>query len=407
MKKRIVSLLMALVMALSLLPTGAFATGGVITPTEPNAVAQTQNSGADDVNNNIDDTVQWKNFRNSDVNMAITNVQTPKSAETTVLKWAKKLGTSWEESPSVPIIVGDSLIVMSGTTLYKLSLADGTIQQQATMAAAADWGYTPLTYAAGLIICPLGGGIVQAFDAKTLTSVWVYKDEKGGQAVTPITYDVTGDTGLIYTGFWNGEENEANYVCLTVTDDDSSKTNKSKTAKWTKTVKGGFYWAGSVVVGDYVIFGSDDGASGSTGTSTLYALNKTTGAAGSSLPLTDKGDQRSSIAYANNRVYFTTKSGYLCSAAFNSSTGKLSDLKSKQISTQSTGTPVVYGNYVYVCGGSGVVSGSGGAGNFFVAKADTLEVVPCRAEGLSAVFPAALHRVQQRGIPLLLLHLQW
>ena len=375
MKKRIVSLLMALVMALSLLPTGAFATGGVITPTEPNAVAQTQNSGADDVNNNIDDTVQWKNFRNSDVNMAITDVQTPKSAETTVLKWAKKLGTSWEESPSVPIIVGDSLIVMSGTTLYKLSLADGTIQQQATMAAAADWGYTPLTYAAGLIICPLGGGIVQAFDAKTLTSVWVYKDEKGGQAVTPITYDVTGDTGLIYTGFWNGEEKEANYVCLTVTDDDSSKTNESKTAKWTKTVRGGFYWAGSVVVGDYVIFGSDDGASGSTGTSTLYALNKTTGAAGSSLPLTGIGDQRSSIAYANNRVYFTTKSGYLCSAAFNSSIGELSDLKSKQISTQSTGTPVVYGDYVYVCGGSGVVSGSGGAGNFFVAKADTLEVV--------------------------------
>ena len=314
----------------------------------------------------------WKNFRNSDVNMAITSARTPKTPETTVLKWAAKLGSGWSAAPSVQIIVDNSLIVMSGTSLYKLNLSDGSIEKQATMVNSPSFGYTPPTYAEGMIFCPLGNGPVQAFNAETLESLWVYQDPAKGQALSPITYS----DGYLYTGFWNSETKDANYICLSVTDEYPSQENESKHATWTKSVPGGFYWAGSVVVGDVLVVGTDDGAGGTSGTSRLYALNKKNGSEISHLDLTGLGDQRSSIAYSDGRVYFTTKGGYLCSAAI-SSGGTLSELKSANMGAQSTSTPIVYQGKVYVCAGSGVVDETigKGAGHFIVADAATLKTI--------------------------------
>lgn len=293
----------------------------------------------------------WKNFRNSDVNMGITDKQTPISADTAVLKWSTKTGSGWADAPSVPIIVGNHLIVMSNTSLRRIDLTTGALDNTTVGTLTTNNKYTtiPPIYADGLIICQLNNGTIQAFDATTLQSVWVYTDPAGGQSLSPITYS----NGYIYTGFWNAETKNANYVCLSLTDEDSTKTNEAKYATWSKTVTGGFYWAGSVVVGNALIVGSDDGApEGINGTSHLYALDKTTGKEISKLPLTGLGDQRSSIAYddATGRVYFTTKSGHLCSAAV-AADGKLSDLKQIQLSTHSTSTPIIYDGYVYVCGG--------------------------------------------------------
>lgn len=346
MKKRIISLALALLMLLSLVPT---------------AMAVTEDISAD-----------WHNFRNSHVNMGLSSAKTPGGSATAVLKWAKKLGSGWSANPSVQIIVDNALVVMCGNkNLYKLDLQTGEILQEAVMTAAPNFGYTPATYADGLIFCPLSGGIIQAFDAKTLESVWIYKDAKGGQSLSPITYA----DGCVYTGFWNGENKDANYVCVQVSDG---------SLVWNKTVTGGFYWAGSVVLGDTLIVGTDDGASGYSGDSHLLSLNKDTGAVISDLTLAGCGDQRSSIAYseAKGRVYFTAKNGYLCSAAVNTENGELSDLKTSKQASQCTSTPVVYGNQVYFSCGSGVVVGSGGSGNFVVADADTLEqhyVVPLKA----------------------------
>ena len=313
----------------------------------------------------------WKNFRNSDFNMAITSARTPKAPETTALKWTAKLGSGYTAAPSVQIIVDNSLIVMSGKNLYKLDLAKGETKATATMVNSPSYGYTPPTYAKGMIFCPLNGGIIQAFDAKTLESLWVYRDPGKGQALSPITYS----DGYIYTGFWNNETKSDSYVCLSVTDEDPNETTETKYATWTKSVPGGFYWAGSVVVDDVLVVGTDDGAGGTTGTSRLYALNKKNGSEINHLDLTGLGDQRSSIAYSAGRVYFTTKGGYLCSAAVSSSDGKLSDLKWKKVSDQSTSTPIVYKDYVYFCAGSGVIEGASGSGYFVVADANTLEIV--------------------------------
>lgn len=297
-------------------------------------------------------TSDWYNFRNSDVNMAITTAKTPKSAKETVEKWAVSMGTGWTDAPSVQIIVDDCLVVMSNKTIKKLSLKDGSLVKEGTMDGQSAYTYVSPTYADGMIYCALSGGKVQAFDAETLESKWIYEDKLGGQDQSPITYH----DGYVYTGFYVGEEKAANYVCL------NAKTGEKV---WTKENIGGFYWAGAVVVGDALIVGGADGQKGYNGEAPVYALNRLTGEEISKLSA--PGDVNSSMAYADGRVYFVTKQGKLCSASVDSKTGVLSDLKEKEFSSKGgTSTPVVYKGYVYF---------GADDSTFKVAKADSLEVV--------------------------------
>ncbi len=318
---------------------------------------------------------QWKNFRNSDVNMGITSAETPVNAEYTALLWNKKLGSGWSAAPSVQIIADDALVVMTGQKkIYKLDLETGDVLCENDMEQAPSYGYTPPIYAEGLIICPLGNGTIQAFDAKTLESVWVYRDNiRQEQALSPITYS----DGYIYTGFWTKEAGDAHFVCISVTDEDPEATNEEKTAVWKHRQLGGFYWAGSVVVGDYVLVGTDDGTNESGGTSYIYSFNKYTGEAVSKTALVGAEDQRSSLAYdeATGRIYFTTKAGYLFRADVDAKTGKVSNLKSNKCveNAQSTSTPVVYKGIVYFGVGAGFSGGD--ACRFVAADADSLEMV--------------------------------
>lgn len=314
----------------------------------------------------------WDNFRGSDNNMGITDAMTPSVKEDTTLLWNRKLGSGWMDAPSVQIIADNALIVMVGSKIYKLDLKTGETLKEGTMAGSPSYSYTPPTYAEGMIFVPLGNGTIQAFNAKTLESLWVYKDKLGGQALSPITYS----NGYIYTGFWNSETKDAHYVCLSVTDENVKKTDEAKNATWVHTQAGGYYWAGSVAVGSYIIVGSDDGVgSGSSGDSVLTVYDQETGKIVSQLKLEGAGDQRSSIAYDKDsgRIYFTTKGGYLCSAEVNAETGKLSNLKKVNYNAQSTSTPVVYKGKVYFATGSGITS-TGSSGNVVVADADTLKM---------------------------------
>lgn len=300
----------------------------------------------------------WKNFRNSDVNMAITDAKTPRTEDASKVspKWISDFRSQAGAYPSVQIIVDHALVLMSGNTLYKLDLNTGKILQKAEMAEAPNFGYTPPTYAAGMIFCPLANGTIQAFHAKTLESLWIYEDVLGGQSLSPITYA----DGYLYTGFWNGESENANFVCLSITDEDTKQTKEKKQAVWTYTQKGGFYWAGSVVANHAVIVGTDDGmGEGTNGTSLLYSFEKNSGKVISQLKLTDAGDQRSSVAYdkEHGKIYFTTKGGYLYQAAVNESNGKITDLKKLKFQAASTSTPVIYKNRIYFGVGNGFHEG--------------------------------------------------
>lgn len=309
----------------------------------------------------------------TNTNMAITNASTPTSAEQTVLSWAVKLGTDWTEPTSAQAIYKSFIVFTVGDKLYKLNRKTGEVISFVKMAAASSWGAAAPTVADDMIFVALGDGMVQAFNAETLTPLW--KSESFlGQALTAVTYS----EGYLYTGFWRGETETASYVCLSAEDADTTKQDESKSAVWTYNSAGGFYGAGALIAGNAVIFQTDNGVSDaeSDGAS-VTSLNKTTGEPISSLSI--HGDGRSNISFdaKSGRIFFTTKPGYLYSASVDES-GILSDIKFKQYGAQTVSTPTVFGGRVYF--GIGGFVGNNNA--VVVANANTLEPI------YSAAMPA-------------------
>ena len=149
----------------------------------------------------------------------------------------------------------DCLYTYGGETIYKLDKRTGEVLARGKMDHKSSFAINSPTYAEGMIFVGLANGCVQAFDAVTLESLWLYEDPLGGQPNCPITYE----DGYLYTGFWNREDGNANFVCLTVTDEDPAKTDESKLASWTYTSRGGFYWAGACVQNGVLLVGTDDG----------------------------------------------------------------------------------------------------------------------------------------------------
>ena len=294
----------------------------------------------------------------------VVNSKTPTGKSS--MKWAKKLGEGYSFAPTSPVVSGDSIITYAGMKLFKLNASNGNVVSSADMVGRNTYTTVSPCIAGGMIFVQLNDGVIQAFDLKTMKSLWVYRDAVGGQSLCNITYS----DGYIYTGFWKGETEKANYVCISVKDENKNKTNESKKAKWSFSVKGGFYWADACISGSYVLFGSDDGGKDSNGNSAVYSLNKSNGKKVSSLKL--KGDLRSGIAYdsSSKKYFISSKSGLLYSFKL-SSAGALSSLKSLKLSGSATMTPVICSGRLYL-GSSG---GSVGSGSFYVIDTSTLKVI--------------------------------
>ena len=289
----------------------------------------------------------WPSFRGNDQNMAITDIKTPIGqidAETessdVELLWASASGSGYDSGAvGSPIFVDGYMYAYAGSRLLKLDPATGETVASANMASNSDFAIIPPTYADGMIFVALKEGRVQAFRADDLTSLWVYQDPLKGQSNSPITYS----DGYVYVGFWNGESKPANFVCLTADYEGTS----TKEALWRYTSDGGFYWAGAYANDKYVVVGTDDGQSGYTSqTAKLVVFDKRTGEIVDSKE-SYTGDIRSNIAYADGRVYFTSKGGYFYSEVLGDN-GKLSGSKSINLGGMSTSTPVVYKSRAYV-----------------------------------------------------------
>lgn len=293
----------------------------------------------------------WKDFRGNQENNAVTSYQVPNTADSAMLYWTSKNGTGWSAAPGSPILVDGYLYFNAGKELVKMDAVSGEIVAKGEMVDRSPFSICPPTYANGKVFVGLSGGIVQAFDAKTMKSLWVYKDELGGQPNTPITYY----DNCIYLGFWASETRDAHYVCITVKDENTKKTKEAKKAKWTYTSAGGFYWAGAYACKNFVAVGTDDGQNGNTSqTASLITFNPKTG------KVLDKaeglnGDIRSNVSYdkQTDRYYCTSKGGSLYSMKI-SAAGKISDLKKLDLGGMSTSTPAIYNGRAYVG-----VSGSG------------------------------------------------
>ena len=304
----------------------------------------------------------WPLFRKNDENNGVVDVRTPITAEDTVLVWANKLGEGYSGGAvGSPIIVGGYLYTYSGTTIMKVDKETGLILKTGTMVGGSSFAINSASYAEGMIFIGLANGRVQAFNAETLESLWVYKDALGGQPNCPIAYA----DGYIYTGFWNYETKQANFACLSVTDEDATKTNEAKLPTWTYT-HNGFYWAGAYVNSDFVLVTTDDGADGYvTGRGSILSLNPKTGKLIDSLQATNVGDLRSSVCYdeETEAYYFTSKGGDLYQVKVNAdgtfTKGSLRRLHldngadSASAPPMSTSTPVIANGRAYI-GVSGI-----------------------------------------------------
>ena len=339
---------------------------------------------------------EWPDFRGNSSNNAVTATKTPVSAEDGMLYWAKKIGSfstgtdgnaSGGSAVSSPILVNGALIVYAGSRLYRINKDTGETLQTGTMAGESSFSINSATYADGMLFVALSNGRVQAFNAETLESLWVYTDPLGGQSNCPVTVC----DGYVYTGFWNGETKNANYVCLSVTDEQPNEKLEAKTATWRYTKAGGFYWAEAYVSKEFMLLGTDDGKTGYTnGHGSILLLDPKTGRV---LDRTDKprGDVRSSICYADGAYYATSKGGDFIRITL--SADKRSIAKSELLALEngtggtamSTSTPVVYNGRAYV--------GVSGSAQFDAYSGHNITVID-----LSGAMSIA-YRVETKGYP--------
>ena len=192
-------------------------------------------------------------------NNGVTAAKTPIHADEGTLYWAVQIGNGYgKDAVGCPILAGDALITYSGNHIYRIDPDTGKTLTEGTMVSNSSYSIVPPTYSDGMVFVGLKDGQIQAFDAVSLKSLWVYTDPLGGQPNSPITVR----DGYLYTGFWNGETKKANYVCLSITDEDPTQETEEKLATWTYAQKGGFYWAGAYAGDGFLLLGTDDGYSG-------------------------------------------------------------------------------------------------------------------------------------------------
>ena len=297
---------------------------------------------------------EWGNFRGNDDNNGVTDAKTPTSADNAELYWATSIATGGQANgaPGTPIIINGEIYSYSGKELLRLDSETGEVLARGEMQGSSPFAITPPAYAEGMIFVALGGGMVQAFNAKTLESLWLYTDSLGiglgaNQPNCPITYS----DGCIYTGFWNSEQGAAHMVCLTITDEDQSQPLEAKQPLWVRTQSGGFYWAGALATEKFVLVGTEDGEKGyESQTSMLLSLNPVSGALLDSIEGLN-GDIRSTVSYdaATDSYYFTSGGGSFYSVKVQANGRFVKDsLKEIRLGGRSVSTPVIYNGRAYV-----------------------------------------------------------
>lgn len=330
----------------------------------------------------------WPNFRGNGNNNAVTTAATPYEAEDGTLYWANKLGSGVDsDAVGSPILVDGDVITYAGDHIYRVDPISGDVKATGTMDHKSSFSITPATYAEGMVFVALSGGTVQAFNAVTLESLWIYQAPLGGQPNCPMTVK----NGYLYTGFWNNETAEANFVCLTITDEDPGRSGESKAASWYHTTRGGYYWAGAYVAEDYLLVGTDDGENGYTAqTSQLLLLDSRTGKILDSWDELN-GDIRSTVVYdsATNACYFASKGGSFYGVQVSSERKLVNrwkvDLENSMGGTpMSTSSPVVYNGRAYI--------GVSGAGQFSAYSGHNITVIDLNSRSIA-------YRATTQGYP--------
>jgi len=311
------------------------------------------------------DEAEWPAFRDFSDNIASGAYPTAEGSWQTEEAWATSLGAlgSWGTLSVSNLVLYDGyLYAATEHGLSKLDKSTGKLIT--TTPLSGDAGYaTQIAYGNGKIFVTTSAGI-DAFDPLTMELIWSVPISTYGDymACTPILYD--GATRTIFVGdFGDGNYTLGTYGGYSAID------AATGTGKW--ILYGGAsdarYWAGAVITGDYVVFGSD------SGTLTSVSVNTTDISYGCLTAIADTlsvtGKIRSSAAWDGSYLYFTTSSGWLYKISIDSETGAFAVEDCRQFASSSTSTPAVYGGRIYVGANDGV----------YVLDAGDLSQVACEA----------------------------
>lgn len=288
---------------------------------------------------------EWGGYWKTSDNQNIVEAAPPTDTSTAEIKWDVQYGKNAASANSISdvILVDGKLCGFYGDQLVLLDKTTGEIKKNVTMAAAGNSTDGKPLYAAGMIFVPLNSGKVQAFNAKTLESLWVYTGESGSYSKSAIRYD----SGYLYIGFSDSSKH-GKFVCLTTTDEDPSDPLEAKTELWSQYSGAGYKYTSCYTTEKYVIIGSPD--------SILYCLDKVTGEEVQRIALEEGvGGVSTGISYSNGRIYFGTVRGWLYSYQLNADgTVDVSSKNSLQIAKITSdsyplySTPLVYKNRIYM-----------------------------------------------------------
>ena len=297
----------------------------------------------------------WHQFQKDELNTGMTNESAP--VDNAAKAWKQFTHTdSWGMAGiDVASIVADGNVfamdaqgyawafdTKTGTEIWNQSLSCEGWQFQVA---------TPV-YADGKVFFATNDGHVYALNPATGAVLWNNKiAETYDQLGTPVTYAAAD--GKFYVGSIksdNGTNEAGVYYCL------DSEGN----LVWnrTSTTGKGYYWSGSAVIGDYLVYGDC--------ASVLTSVYRDNGTLADEINITtdipfnrsDAGKIKSSVAYSDGSVYFTSDGGYAWKIGFDENSGEFIATEgwSRDIGYSSS-TPAVHEGRVYVGSGSWSVAG--------------------------------------------------
>ncbi|MEG0830138.1 MAG: hypothetical protein RSD88_07065 [Anaerovoracaceae bacterium] len=292
----------------------------------------------------------------------VTDSALPTGENKAGLNWMFKEGKGYSQAPTSPTVVGNSVYFGAGGKVYKVNKDTGQ-RLKVSGSLADDFGYAtiPITYVKekNILLVPMENAQIQALDADTLKSLWITERKAGFSSICPVVYKA----GYFYTGFWKTESRDGMYQCFSIDDKDTNKEDERKTAKWSQTKSGGFYWAGANVTDKFVLFTSEVGKDNS---SKLYSAKPGDDyTASDKSPIIDsrdiQGNARATVVYDEtaDAYFFTTKGQRLYRVKMEDN-GAIKKMDSIKIGGYATGTLTAYKGKIYVAGS--VKDGSGAPG---------------------------------------------
>lgn len=309
-----------------------------------------------------DENTYWgQTFKNPE-HQSIVDVPLAIKAENLTEKWKEKLVSGMWGSTGSPIVAGDYVYIVADKKLKKYSALTGELVAESPLQGSVGF-FSFMAYGDGKLFVPQSSGLIQAFDAVTLKSLWIAQTEDKGQHLCYVTYH----DGYIYTGTWKNRGTGV-YYCVSTGDDDPEQENEVKEFTW-KTADAGYYWAGGTIIGDHIFVGNDLGQ--------MLSLNRLTGEVKDTwiiAPDLPNSTIRCGTSYdeKTGRLFFTGKEAKKIYSVKINADGTFNEESklSADVAGEPTTVPTVYNGRVYAT--SGTMTSGGGLDVF---NAETLEKI--------------------------------